>query len=145
MDVAQAYLIAADVLGLKAHQLPEYLTADFSVTDPYRMMRTDGSAEKSTRPIVQAWCVRVNINATGYHQNMSPEGSFRSQGVDVGEVAVGASEVDAVPHHKYVGHLKAHVLDRQIYLSARGLGEERADLQGGGLARKQGAPQVGEG
>jgi hypothetical protein len=39
-------------------------TADFSVIDPYRMMRTDGSAEKSTRPIVHAWCVRVNINAT---------------------------------------------------------------------------------
>jgi hypothetical protein len=27
-------------------------------------MRTDGSAEKSTRPIVHAWCVQVNINAT---------------------------------------------------------------------------------
>jgi hypothetical protein len=39
-------------------------TADFSVIDPYRMMRTDGSAEKPTRPIVHAWCVRVNINAT---------------------------------------------------------------------------------
>jgi hypothetical protein len=40
------------------------ITADFSVIDPYRMMRTDGSAEKSNRPIVHAWCVRVNINAT---------------------------------------------------------------------------------
>jgi hypothetical protein len=42
------------------------LTADFSVIDPYRMMRTDGSAERSTRPIVHVWCVRVNINATCY-------------------------------------------------------------------------------
>jgi hypothetical protein len=41
-----------------------FLTADFSVIDPYGMMRTDGSAEKSNRPIVHAWCVRVNINAT---------------------------------------------------------------------------------
>ena len=24
--------------------------------DPYRMMRTSGPAEKSTRPIVHAWC-----------------------------------------------------------------------------------------
>src|SRR5215203_2945045 len=31
------------------------ITADFSVIDPYRMKHTDGSAEKSTRPIVQAW------------------------------------------------------------------------------------------
>jgi|SRR3712207_540362 len=30
------------------------ITADFSVIDPYRMMPTDGSAEKSTRPIVHA-------------------------------------------------------------------------------------------
>ena len=30
-------------------------SADFSVIDPYRMKHTDGSAEKSTRPIVQAW------------------------------------------------------------------------------------------
>jgi hypothetical protein len=28
------------------------------------MTRTDGSAEKSDRPIVHAWCVRVNINET---------------------------------------------------------------------------------
>jgi hypothetical protein len=40
------------------------LTAYFSVIDPYRMMPTDGSAEKSNRPIVHAWCARVNINAT---------------------------------------------------------------------------------
>jgi hypothetical protein len=33
------------------------------VIDPYRKMRTAGSAEKSNRPIVYAWCVRVNINA----------------------------------------------------------------------------------
>jgi hypothetical protein len=31
-----------------------YLTADFSVIDPYRMMPTDSSAEKPTRPIVHA-------------------------------------------------------------------------------------------
>jgi len=41
-------------------------TADFSVIDQYRMVGTDGSTEKSTRPIVHAWCVRVNINATRY-------------------------------------------------------------------------------
>ena len=34
--------------------------------DPYCMMRTDGSAEKSTQPIVHVWCVRVNINATRF-------------------------------------------------------------------------------
>src|SRR5215217_560601 len=67
------------------------------------------------------------------------------QGVDVGEVAVGAGEVDAVPHDELVGHLEAHVLDVEIYLSARGFGEERADLEGGWLAREQGSPQVGEG
>jgi hypothetical protein len=39
------------------------VTADFSVIDPYRKMRAAGSAEKSNRPIVYAWCVRVNINA----------------------------------------------------------------------------------
>ena len=32
--------------------------------DLYGMLRTDGPAEKSTQPIVHAWCVRVNINAT---------------------------------------------------------------------------------
>ena len=31
--------------------------------DPYRKMRTAGFAEKPIRPIVYAWCVRVNINA----------------------------------------------------------------------------------
>jgi hypothetical protein len=40
------------------------LTADFSVIDPYRLMRIDGSAEKPTRPIVHAGSVRININAT---------------------------------------------------------------------------------
>jgi hypothetical protein len=30
------------------------VTADFSVIDPHRMMRTEGSAEKPTRPIVHA-------------------------------------------------------------------------------------------
>jgi hypothetical protein len=39
-------------------------TADFSVIDPHRMMRTDDTAEESTRPIVHAWRARVNINAT---------------------------------------------------------------------------------
>ena len=39
-------------------------TADFSVIDPYRIPRTDGSAEKPTRPVAHAWCMRVNINAT---------------------------------------------------------------------------------
>src|ERR671917_594067 len=67
------------------------------------------------------------------------------QGVDVGKVAVGTGEVDAVPHDELVGHLEAHVLDVEIYLSARGFEEERADLQGGWLAREQGSPQVGEG
>src|ERR671917_775556 len=65
-------------------------------------------------------------------------------GVDVGKVAVGTGEVDAVPHDELVGHLEAHVLEVEIYLSARGLGEERADLQGGWLAREQGTPQVRE-
>jgi hypothetical protein len=41
-----------------------FLTADFSVVEPYRMMRTDSSAEKSSRPIVHDWRARVNINAT---------------------------------------------------------------------------------
>jgi hypothetical protein len=40
------------------------------------MLRTDGSAEKCTRPIVQAWCVQVNINATRYkiivHKGQTP-------------------------------------------------------------------------
>src|SRR5215218_8222233 len=67
------------------------------------------------------------------------------QGVDIGEIAVGASEVDAVPHDELIRHLEAHVLDVEIYLSARGLGEERADLQGGWFAREQGSPQIGEG
>ena len=53
----------------REHHLP---TADFSVIDPYRMMRTDGSAEKSTQPIVHAWCVRVNINATRCKKLASP-------------------------------------------------------------------------
>jgi hypothetical protein len=48
-----------------------WLSADFSVIGPYRMMATDGSAETSTRPIVHAWCVRVNINATRcWHSNL---------------------------------------------------------------------------
>src|SRR5215208_3144943 len=73
------------------------------------------------------------------------QATFGLQGVDVGKVAVGSGEVDAVPHDELVGHLEAHVHDVEIYLSARGLGEERADLQGGWLAREQGSPQVGEG
>src|SRR5215218_1288628 len=67
------------------------------------------------------------------------------QGVDVGEVAVGAGEVDAVPHDELVWHLEAHVLDVEIYLCAGGPGQKPADLQGGWLAREQGSPQVGEG
>jgi hypothetical protein len=39
-------------------------SADFSVIDPYRMMRTAGSAEKSTRPAMFAWRARVSISAT---------------------------------------------------------------------------------
>ena len=42
----------------------ETLTADFSVTGPYRMMATEFSSEKSNRPIVYAWCPRADINAT---------------------------------------------------------------------------------
>src|SRR3712207_5061413 len=64
---------------------------------------------------------------------------------DVGEVAVGAGEVEPVSYHELVGHLEAEVVHVELHPSPGGLGEERADLQGGGLARKQGAPQVGEG
>ena len=58
--------LSADHLGeaTALAKRAERLTADFSVIDPYRMMRTDDSAEKSTQPIVHVWCVRVNINAT---------------------------------------------------------------------------------
>jgi hypothetical protein len=40
-----------------------YLTADFSVIDPQRMMCTYGPAEGSTPSFVHAWLVWVNINA----------------------------------------------------------------------------------
>ncbi len=39
------------------------LTADFSVVDPHRMMRTYDPTEGSTQPLLHAWRVRVNINA----------------------------------------------------------------------------------
>ena len=70
------------------------------MTDPYRMMRTDGSAEKSTQPIVHAWCVRVNINATrctsllehvlartGASGNCACLGAFRHAGANLVSVA----------------------------------------------------------
>ena len=42
-------------------------TADFSVVDPYRMMREDSRChERVTRPVVPAWRTWVNINATRY-------------------------------------------------------------------------------
>src|SRR5829696_6494077 len=44
------------------HKMRLY-TADFSVVDPYRMMRTHGFAEEFSRPIVHAWRARVKINA----------------------------------------------------------------------------------
>jgi hypothetical protein len=47
-------------------ELCERLTAHFSVVEPYRMMRTDGSAEKSSRPIVHVSRAGVNINATRF-------------------------------------------------------------------------------
>jgi hypothetical protein len=39
------------------------LTADFSVVDPYPMVRTYGPAEEFTQPLVHPWLVWVNINA----------------------------------------------------------------------------------
>jgi DNA-binding transcriptional MerR regulator len=54
------FIKRAKLLGLTLEEIRELVelaaTADFSVIDPYRMMRTSGSAEKSTRPIVHAWC-----------------------------------------------------------------------------------------
>ncbi len=38
-------------------------TADFSVVDPHRMMRTYGPAKGFTQRLVHAWRVWVNINA----------------------------------------------------------------------------------
>jgi hypothetical protein len=41
----------------------QFLTADFGVVGPHRMMRTYGPAEGFTQPLVRAWRVWVNINA----------------------------------------------------------------------------------
>jgi hypothetical protein len=54
---------ASQVAHLSASK-GEKPAADFSVIDPYRMMRTAGSAEKSTRPAMFAWRARVSISAT---------------------------------------------------------------------------------
>ena len=39
-------------------------TAGFSVVDPHCMMRTYGPAEGLTQPLLHAWRLWVNINAT---------------------------------------------------------------------------------
>jgi hypothetical protein len=46
------------------------------VIDPYRTMHTDGSAEKSTRPIAHAWRARVNISATRCRLSEKPLGGL---------------------------------------------------------------------
>src|SRR5215216_5400943 len=64
---------------------------------------------------------------------------------DIGEVAVGAGEVEPIADDELVWHLEAEVLDVELHPPPRGLGEEREDLQRGRLAGLQGAQQVGEG
>ena len=75
-----------------------------------------------------------------------PRGAlFGLEDVDVGEVAVAPGEVYAVAYDELVWDLEAEVSHAEIHLPPRRLGQERADLQGGGLALQKRAPQVGEG
>src|ERR671917_413819 len=85
---------------------------------------------------------RVEVRALC--DSASPAGGFRLQGMDIGEVAIGAGEVDAVANHELVWHLEAEVLHVELDPPARGLGEEGADLQGRRPAREQRAANIGE-
>src|ERR671916_1641522 len=67
------------------------------------------------------------------------------QDADVGEVAVGAGEIESVAHDELVRHLEAEVLHVELHPPARGLTQKRADLQRGRPAREQGPANVGEG
>jgi hypothetical protein len=46
------------------------VTAGFSVIGPHRIKATGGSGEKTTRPIVHAWRVRVNTIVTRCYADM---------------------------------------------------------------------------
>src|SRR3954468_21324758 len=64
---------------------------------------------------------------------------------DVGQVPVPLGEVEAVADDELVGDLEADVAHRHGDLAPRRLGQQGADLEGGGLARFQVADQVREG
>src|SRR5918998_3378546 len=67
------------------------------------------------------------------------------ENADVGEVSVGAGEVQAVADDELVGDLEAKVLDVEVHLAPGGLCEEGTDLQGSGFPRPERAHEVGEG
>src|SRR5215217_2328160 len=61
-------LIEENKPGVVIAQIDVDLTAGFSVVDPHCMMRTYGPAEGLTQPLLHAWRLWVNINATRcYH------------------------------------------------------------------------------
>ena len=66
------------------------------------------------------------------------------QDPDVGQVAVPLGEVEPVADHEAIRDLEADVADGHVDLAPLRLGQERADLERRGLARAEGAAQVGE-
>jgi hypothetical protein len=63
------------------------LTADFSVIDPHRMMRTYAPTEGSTQPLLHAWRIRVNINAIRCERRLDVGNEQRYGGADQPEPA----------------------------------------------------------
>src|SRR4051794_35253494 len=63
---------------------------------------------------------------------------------DIGQVPVSLGEVEPVADHELVRDLEADIAHGDVDLAARRLGQQGADLEGGGLARLQVPNQVGE-
>src|SRR4051795_5534380 len=74
-----------------------------------------------------------------------PVGLWLRQRGDVRQVSVALGHVEAVADRELVRDLEAHVARRQLDLAALGLGQQRADLQRGRLARAEVAQQVLQG
>src|SRR5437588_5277699 len=63
---------------------------------------------------------------------------------DVREIPVPLAEVETVADHELVRDLEARVADGHVDLAARGLRQQRADLERRGIARLEVPDQIGE-
>src|SRR5581483_8030041 len=61
---------------------------------------------------------------------------------DVVEVSVPLCEIQPVADHEAIRDLESDVADRQVHPAPLGLGEQRTDLERGGVPRLQASPEV---